>query len=271
MIDSMTTKLKEITFLTIKNLKNNEIILPGDYLKVFGQIAKDLNVDLENDLLMQKELSYNTDQINKIVDKTSKSLTRMHSSTEKAQKAILDKDDVSLSNISDEILDMQKQISFLQKELFSDTLTQAYNRKWFNDSYLKEEKFPENGKFAFLDINKFKTINDTYGHLIGDLVLKYLVKFLQKQLDYPSVHVIRYAGDEFLIVFGEEIISEINVEDKMLDVQEKLSNQKLKSAKIDNLQFSFSYGILEFKKDDNVVDILTKADKLMYENKQKNR
>ena len=38
----MTTKLKEITFLTIKNLKNNEIILPGDYLKVFDQIAKEL-------------------------------------------------------------------------------------------------------------------------------------------------------------------------------------------------------------------------------------
>lgn len=267
----MTTKLKEITFLTIKNLKNNEIILPGDYLKVFDQIAKNLNIDLQDDLLMQKELSYSTDQINKIVEKTSKSLTQIHSSTEKAQKAILDKDDVSLSNISDEILYMQKQISFLQKELFSDTLTQAYNRKWFNDSYLKQEKFPENGMFAFLDINKFKTINDTYGHLIGDQVLKYLLKFLQKQLDYPSVHIIRYAGDEFLIIFGEEIISELNVEDKMLDVQEKLSNQKLKSAKIDNLQFSFSYGILEFKKDDNVVDILTKADKLMYENKQKNR
>jgi diguanylate cyclase len=267
----MTTKLKEITFLTIKNLKNNEIILPGDYLKVFDQIAKNLNIDLQDDLLMQKELSYSTEQINKIVEKTSKSLTQIHSSTEKAQKAILDKDDVSLSNISDEILYMKKQISFLQKELFSDTLTQAYNRKWFNDSYLKQKKFPENGMFAFLDINKFKTINDTYGHLIGDQVLKYLLKFLQTQFDYPSVHIIRYAGDEFLIIFGEEIISEINVEDKMLDVQEKLSNQKLKSAKIDNLQFSFSYGLLEFKKDDNAVDILTKADKLMYENKQKNR
>lgn len=267
----MTTKLKEITFLTIKNLKNNEIILPGDYLKVFDQIAKELKLDLQDNLLMEKELSYSTDKINKIVEKTSKNLTQMHSSTKKAQKAILDKDDVSLSSISDEISDMQKQISFLQKELFSDTLTQAYNRKWFNDSYLKEEKFPENGKFAFLDINKFKTINDTYGHLIGDQVLKYLVKFLQSQLNYPSVHIIRYAGDEFIILFGEDVISEINVEDKMKDVQEKLSNQKLKSAKIDNLQFSFSYGLIDYKKDDSLVDILTKADKLMYENKQKSR
>ena len=123
MNDDMTTKLKEITFLTIKNLKNNEIILPGDYLKVFDQIAKELKLDLQDNLLMEKELSYSTDKINKIVEKTSKNLTQMHSSTKKAQKAILDKDDVSLSSISDEISDMQKQISFLQKELFSDTLT----------------------------------------------------------------------------------------------------------------------------------------------------
>ena len=267
----MSQKLREITFLTIKNLKNNEIILPEDYSKVFVKIAKDLNIDLNNDNLMQKELNYSTDEINKIVDKTSKSLTEIHSSTQKAQKAILDKDDVSLSHISDDILDMQKQILFLQKELFSDSLTKAYNRKWFNDHYLKEEKLPENGKLVFLDINKFKTINDTYGHLIGDQVLKYLVKFLQTQLNYSSVHLIRYAGDEFLIIFGEEVFNEINVEDKMKDVQEKLSNQKLKSAKIDNLQFSFSYGLLDYKKDDNIVDILTVADRLMYENKQKNR
>ena len=90
----MTEKLKEITFLTIKNLKNNEIILPEDYSKVFDQIAKDLNVDLQDDAFIQKELNYSTDHINKIVEKTSKSLTEIHSSTKKAQKAILDKDEV---------------------------------------------------------------------------------------------------------------------------------------------------------------------------------
>ena len=93
MNDDMTTKLKEITFLTIKNLKNNEIILPGDYLKVFDQIAKELKLDLQDNLLMEKELSYSTDKINKIVEKTSKNLTQMHSSTKKAQKAILDRID----------------------------------------------------------------------------------------------------------------------------------------------------------------------------------
>lgn len=77
-------------------MKNNEINSLGDYSKVFDQIAKTLDIDLQDDKVMQKEACYSTDQINKIVDKTSKSLTEIHSSTEKAQKAILDKDDVSL-------------------------------------------------------------------------------------------------------------------------------------------------------------------------------
>ena len=63
-----------MNFLTIKNFKNNEIILPEDYSKVFDQIAKDLNVDLQDDAFIQKELNYSTDHINKIVEKTSKSL-----------------------------------------------------------------------------------------------------------------------------------------------------------------------------------------------------
>ena len=74
------------------------------------------------------------------------------------------------------------------------------------------------------------------------------MKFLQSQLNYPSVHIIRYAGDEFIILLVKMLLVKINVEDKMKDVQEKLSNQKLKSGQIDNLQFSFSYGLLDYKK-----------------------
>lgn len=267
----MGDRLKEITYLTIKNLKNNEIILPGDYSKTFERVAKDLEVDIHNIITMNEELEASTSNIDKIIDKTSDSLTQIHSSTQKAQTAILNKDDKSLEDINCELLLMQKQICFLQKELFSDTLTGAYNRKWFSDFYLKKDKFQKNGKLAFLDLNKFKNINDTYGHLIGDQVLKYLVKFLKMKLDFPSINIVRYAGDEFLVLFGKEIIDQMNIEEKMKDIQIKLSKQKLKSAKIDQFQFSFSYGMVDFKESDDVSDVLGHADSLMYENKQSNR
>ncbi len=67
---------------------------------------------------------------------------------------------------------------------------------------------------AFIDLNKFKIINDTHGHLLGDLVLKYLVKFLQKELAYEGVNVMRYAGDEFMVLFSASAVKRLNVEEK---------------------------------------------------------
>ncbi|MAC82580.1 MAG: hypothetical protein CL624_00425, partial [Arcobacter sp.] len=68
-----------------------------------------------------------------------------------------------------------------------------------------------------------------------------------------------------------EILNSIDIENTMLETQVKLSKQKLKSAKIESLQFSFSYGIVDFKQGDKIENILEQADELMYENKMKNR
>lgn len=267
----MGDRLKEVTYLTIKDLKNNEIVLPGEYSKTFENFAKDCEIDIDNQEVILKNINQNTKHIDQIVKKTSESLDTIQCSAQKAQKAIKEKDEKSLDEINKELEDMQKQINFLQKELFSDGLTGAYNRKWFSDYYLSEEVFPEAGKLAFLDLNKFKTINDSFGHMVGDQVLKYLVKFLKKELAEEGIHVIRYAGDEFLILFSENILPKMDIREKMNDVQKKLSNQKLKSAKIDVLQFSFSYGLVKYNKGADLAEVLDKADELMYDNKQKNR
>ena len=57
----------------------------------------------------------------------------------------------------------------------------------------------------------------------------------------------------------------------MLDAQTKLAKQKLKSAKIKELMFSFSYGLMSFNQNDKIDEVLETVDELMYENKQKTR
>ncbi len=267
----MSNKLKEVTYLTVKDLKKHDIILPGTYSNTFEGIAKKLEVNFDNENIILKHLHQDVNHVDTIVKKANENLTSLHKSTCDAQKAIKDKDDESLIAINNELSKMQKQIDFLQKELFSDPLTAAYNRKWFADYYLKDEKFQNDGFISFLDLNKFKIINDEYGHIIGDQVLKYLVKFLQKELNYPGVSVVRYAGDEFIILFNKEEISSLNVDKIMRDAQIKLSQQKLKSAKIKELKFSFSYGLTSFKKEQDVEYILNIVDELMYKNKEATR
>lgn len=267
----MSNKLKEATYLTVKDLKKYDIVLPGKYSKIFEDMAKKLQIDFQKDDVLLKDLQENEEHVSKIVKKTSESLDTLQKSTSDARKAIVDKDDASLLSINSELEKMQNQINFLQKELFSDPLTHAYNRKWFADYYLKDDEFKNDGYIAFIDLNKFKFINDSYGHIVGDQVLKYLVKFLKENLKYPGVYVSRYAGDEFIILFDKDKTLNLDVSKLMKDAQIKLSMQKLKSAKIKELQFSFSYGLTAFKENDKIEEVLEIVDELMYKNKQESR
>ncbi len=267
----MGNKLKEITYLTIKRLKKNDIILPADYSKEFKETAQELKVDISDSNIVLKDLNQETDRVNEIVNSTNENLTNIQNSTKKAQIAVANKDEVTLNTVSQELLEMREKVNILQRELFSDALTGAYNRKWLFTQYLQEDNFKNSGKLAFIDLNKFKMINDTYGHLIGDQVLKYLVSFLKKELAYEGVDVVRYAGDEFIVLFSAEAVKELNIELLLEQSQKKLASRKLKSSKFENIQFSFSYGLVDFKNEDNIEQILEKSDKLMYENKQKMR
>ncbi len=267
----MSDKLRQVTYLTVKNLKNEDIILPGKYSNIFETFAKDLELDVKDEKVVLKELNNDSNYVNNIVKKTNKNLNNFYKSTTDAQIAIKNNDNDTLEKITSEITQMRKEINALQKQLFSDPLTGAYNRKWFSDEYLKDDIFQHDGFIAFLDLNKFKVINDTYGHIVGDQVLKYLVKFLNKELQKPGIDIVRYAGDEFIVLFNKEKTTVLNVDKIISEAQVKLSSQKLRSAKIDELQFSFSFGISPFRKGDFVEDILTTVDELMYKNKERNR
>ena len=60
-----------------------------------------------------------------------------------------------------------------------------------------------------------------------------------------------------------------NLKDKLVEVQKKLSSKKLKSGKVNDLKFSFSFGLVNFKKEQELSTIINKADELMYKNKKR--
>ncbi|PHO09587.1 hypothetical protein CPG37_08785 [Malaciobacter canalis] len=264
----MSNRLKEVTFLTVNDLKNEDIILPSKYSQVFENHANSLEVNIEDENVLFKDLHEDNVNIDKIVRQTNDNLSILYQSTDDARTAILNKDDKSLQNIYGELAKMKSKINLLQKELFSDSLTKAFNRKWFMDYYLINKSFPEDGALAFIDLNKFKYINDTFGHLVGDQVLKYLVDFLKKEFKDKEIKVLRYAGDEFIVLFNQNTINQFDIKTLMTNAQKKLARQKLKTSKFKNIQFSFSFGLVPFKKDEQLEKIVLKADELMYKNKK---
>lgn len=84
-----------------------------------------------------------------------------------------------------------------------DGLTQLYNKKYFVDVLSKEFSFSKRNKtplsLMMVDVDHFKKINDTHGHIAGDLVLKHIGQYLHKSLRLENI-ACRYGGEEFAII-----------------------------------------------------------------------
>lgn len=105
---------------------------------------------------------------------------------------------------------------FLQTEnqAMVDALTDTFNRRYMEESLKKEltrsERYNKQFSICLLDIDDFKKLNDTYGHAIGDLVLKELALCIKKSSREEDI-VCRYGGEEFLIILPETEVAKAQI------------------------------------------------------------
>ena len=261
----MNDKLKEITFKTLKDIKEGEVVLPSQYDKAFRKNAKELEIDLDDEEFAKDFLGSEIDSISRIAEKTAENVKSLEENTQKAQEAIKSQDMDMLASVNEDMFKMQKEMQKLKKELYEDPLTKAKNRKWLSEEFLNNKCFKSSGVLSFIDLNKFKVINDTYGHIIGDRVLKYHVHFYKKELDGQNVEVMRYAGDEFVILFKTGNIKICS--EKMKTIQQNISKRILNAGE-HKIKTGFSFGCIEFNPNDKFDKIIEKADEEMYKNKE---
>lgn len=99
-----------------------------------------------------------------------------------------------------------QQMAEIKHQAERDPLTGVYNRRYLEDTASQwiQSAFDNNRNvtMALFDIDKFKRINDTYGHIAGDHVIQYLATKCQKNVAEETTIVSRYCGDEFVIIFS---------------------------------------------------------------------
>ncbi len=148
----------------------------------------------------------------------------------------------------------------------TDPLTGAYNRRYLNEfsfEYLKIVK-RENKDLSLLllDLDDFKIINDTFGHEIGDIVIKELVKIAKLSIRESDL-VVRFGGDEFIILLPNTNISNARlVANKIFDNIDEYNKTK-------EFSFSISIGTSYYQAGDNSIDdLISRADQSLYEAKR---
>lgn len=164
--------------------------------------------------------------------------------------------------------------SYLEVENLShyDGLTGLYNRLMFLTVFEKEiqkvQRSHQELFFVILDIDNFKPINDTYGHLIGDEAIKTTAKTLQNLLR-ASDTIARFGGDEFVICLVDDnkeaasvvvnrILNEFN--NKTIPVTRNLDYH--------DLQINLSIGYTSYKSEDDYKTMLQRADQALYISKE---
>ena len=171
--------------------------------------------------------------------------------------------DYILMNVSD-VTDIKIESELLKNMAMKDELTGLYNRKKLE---IEIEKI-QNTQICItiFDIDDFKKINDTYGHLAGDKVLRILSNTIRNNLRKTDL-VVRWGGEEFLV-----ILSGIKDEDKAMELANKL-REAIYSTNIENIgHISCSFGVCCGKGED-FEKLLKIADEALYKakNNGKNR
>ncbi len=163
---------------------------------------------------------------------------------------------------------LDEQIKYMA---FHDSLTNLPNRNMLNDSLEKAiYQAKKNGQtmgIIFLDLDRFKLINDTFGHEFGDLVLKQIAKRLSSCTRKQDL-LIRHGGDEFIILMKNTNRKSVKV------IAEKIVKEFAEPLDISDREIfsSASLGIAMYPFDgSDAKTLITKADKAMYQAKESGR
>jgi len=154
-----------------------------------------------------------------------------------------------------------------------DALTGLHNRYWFNSMFKRQfiRSSINNGPFSVImaDIDHFKKLNDTYGHLTGDQVLYEVAHIITKNIR-PAEMACRYGGDEFVIVLPDEDIETAKLmADRLLEAMRKAL--PIPCGDKDVFHPTFSMGLAEMKSDQTPEMLILAADEAMYRAKENGR
>ena len=219
---------------------------------------------------MQKHINDSVLLMSDIMDDYAKSQNKIHQTNAKTIKGLNNK----IENATNFIGKLESQLNAAKETSLTDELTTVGNRKGYvqainkaRNTWLTSQKPLA---LVLIDVDRFKSINDNFGHSIGDQVLKSLGKTLKSNIR-SSDYIARYGGEEFVIILPETDLNKtIQITKKIRKVVNSLKFELRKKNK--TLKITCSYGISNFTdKISNTTDVFNAADEALYQAKENGR
>jgi len=177
-----------------------------------------------------------------------------------------------LRNNNKVVCEEEYHIRCIEENAKVDSLTGLHNRRWLEETYTRELKRSNDGNFnlsAFmLDIDHFKNINDTYGHLAGDQVLIAVAQEITRCLR-PSDMPVRYGGEEFTVFLPNTTVDNAKIIAERLRAGVEKIRVALSSGEV--ITVTISVGFTERQAGDTVESIIKRADDALYHAKESGR
>ncbi|MFT4810065.1 MAG: diguanylate cyclase [Paraglaciecola sp.] len=175
----------------------------------------------------------------------------------------------ALIDAQTEIEGLRGQLEKSQQDALYDALTGLCNRRYF-DEELATQSLKSDLCLMIIDLDHFKKINDNYGHVMGDLVLKAAAKKLQSTCR-DGAQVFRFGGEEFAIIVPNSNFAKArSMAESMRKAIEKIGVKDKRTGEVLG-DITASIGVAELTKSMNPLALIEKADKQLYEAKRLGR
>ncbi len=188
---------------------------------------------------------------------------------------------VARLNTGKRVLELERSLKDANEEIrvlsITDPLTGTYNRGYLTERLPQEIKrarrYSRALSIILCDIDHFKKVNDTYGHLVGDRVLKDFAQCIRHSIRQDVDWTARYGGEEFLIVLPE---TDVNGASVMAERLKSELSQRVTETQGKKISITASFGVAGFGPDtpDEMISpeaMISKADKYLYQAKREGR
>lgn len=237
-------------------------------MNIWSSKIEKQTADLDQATASLNKENLDASELKEITKSVLNTASDMKKNTADFQKEILD--------TNDEIMRLRKQLIEARAETMTDELTEIGNRKAFNMSISElteaAEENPESLQIIMTDIDHFKRFNDSFGHLVGDSVLRYFSNLMKKSKQ-DNETICRYGGEEFAILLADSTMEK--AQDRAESIRHSIEIAKLKRKDSEKTlgTITASFGIAAYRgqKYETIEEFIKRADDALYKAKNNGR